>query len=435
MVGVRRTETMKVSKKDVSDIKKELEVSLPSVRVSEAFDAAYQKIGQKARLKGFRPGKVPRSVLEQYYKEDAENEVIQHLIRHSYADALQETGIVPVSSPDIKITAFGLDQDFGYSASVETRPSIDVKGYEGLKITSLKVEVTEEEIRDNLKSVQERLAQLVPVTGARKLKPEDVVTIDYEGSLDGKPVPNFKAADFLIELGKGAVFPELEQGILEMSSGEKKVISVNYPEDWADKTLAGRKVDLEVSLKEIKEKKLPEINDDLAKDLGSFASLDELKARIREDLSRSKEQNQKADLRRQVMEKLIQENIFEVPEAMIQEELEHMLQRLEGSIRQQGATLEQSGITKEGFFQNSRDEAIFRVKGSLLFDEIAHKEKIEVTPPEVGQRIEDMAKLSGQSPDAWKRYYKEKNLLNNVAAGILEEKTLDFILSKSKIEK
>ena len=425
---------MKVTIKEVSDIQREIEVAVPVETVNEAFDAVYEKIGKRAKLKGFRPGKVPRPVLEQYYREDAESEVLRNLVSESYPDAIRETGLMPVASPEIRITGFGTSQEFIYEASLEIRPVIEVKDYAGLELAKEKSEASEEEVQERLKDLQERMAQLIPIPEARNPRENDIVTLDYQGHLDGKPLPNYRGTDYPAELGKGNTFKEIESALKEMMPGGKKRIQVTYPADWTDKNIAGKAVELEIHLKEIKEKKLPELTDDFAKDLGSFASLDEVKSKIREEIVRAKEQSAKNKLRREVIQKLIQKNDFPVPEGLVKMELEEMLRRLEGNLKSQGMTLEQAGVTQEVFFEKSREEALFRVRGGLLFDAVAQKEKIESAPEEVERRIEEMARLAGQSGDVWKRYYREKNLLPSVEAAIREEKTLDFVLSQSKIK-
>lgn len=179
---------------------------------------------------------------------------------------------------------------------------------------------------------------------------------------------------------------------------------------------------------------MPEINDDFAKDVGPFENLDGLKAKIKEDLSRNKDQAVKNQLRREVLDKLIAENEFLVPEAMIQIEMEDMFRRFEGNLRAQNITLEQAGVTVEDFYAKNRDEAIHRVRGALIFDAIARKENVSVTAEEIDKRVEEMAKLAGQQPAVWKKYFQEHNMLGRVEGALLEEKALDFVLSRSTIK-
>ena len=424
----------KVTVKEVSSVVKELEVVVSSEEVARGLEAAYQKIGSKARIKGFRPGKVPRSVLEQHYRQDAESDAVRELVQQSYPMALHEIGIHPIAPPDIRVTSFVPDQGLTYQAILEVPPQFEVKGYVGLNLKKDPIHVTDAEVEQNLKALQERMAQLIPVTDDRKTRAEDVISLSYQTFHNDKPVPGFQGQNYLIELGKGHLFPELESALVGMAPGEKKKVGVTLPPNWADKTLAGKKVVYELELKEIKDKKVPELNDDLAKDLGQFTTLDEVKGKIREDVAQGKEQAAKGKLRRQILEKLVVENDFLVPESMIRIELEDMLKRFEGHLKSQGITMEQAGMTVGDFSAKNRDEAIFRVRGALIFDAVARKENLAVTPEEIDRRIEEMAKHSGQAPAAWKKYFRENQMMGRVEGSLREEKALDFVLSQSKIK-
>ncbi|HSA58547.1 MAG TPA: trigger factor [bacterium] len=424
----------KVTLKDVSPIRKDLEVIVAVTDVARQLDEAYKRIGSKARLKGFRPGKVPRSVLEQYYRQDAESEAIRDLINKSYPAAVREAGVMPIAAPQIRVTAFGPEQDLAYEAMIEIPPQFEVTGYQGLDLTKDKIVVTDAEIEENLKGLQDRLTQLMPLIEDRPAQDHDIVSLDYQGAMDGKPVAGFEGKDFLVELGKGYLFPEIEKLLLGCKAGEKRRTQVTLPDNWTDKNLASKVIDYELTVKQIKQKKVPELNDEFAKDVGNYENLDALKAKIREDVSRAKEQAAKNNLRREVLDKLIALNDFLVPEAMIQVEMEDMFRRFEGNLRTQGVTLEQAGVTVEDFYAKNRDEAVHRVRGALIFDAVARKEGISVTPEEVDRRIEEMAKLAGQQAPVWKKYFKEHNMLGRVEGALLEEKALDFVLSLSTIK-
>ncbi len=424
----------KVILKDLSPVRKEIEVVVAREDVVSQLDEVYRRIAKKAKIKGFRPGKVPRSVLEQYYRQDAESDAVRDLVQKSYPEALREAGVMPIAPPDIRVTAFSAEQDFAYSASVEVPPRFEVKGYQGLSLNKDKAEVTDQEIQDNLKALQDRMTQLVPAPELRKTRKDDVITLDYQAYHDGQPVTGFQGKGFLVELGKGYLFPEIETGLVDVLPGEKKRIEVTLPDNWADKNLAGKTVGYEVEVKEIKEKKVPELNDDFAKDLGQFATLEEVKNKVREDVAKAKEQAAKNKMRRELLEKLIQANEFPVPEAMIRIELDDMLKRFEGNLRNQGLTLQQAGVTAEDFAAKNRDEAVFRVKGALIFDAIARKEGVTVTAEEVDKRIEDMATQAKQPAASWKKYFKDNHMLGRVEGALLEEKALDFVLSHSKIK-
>ncbi len=423
-----------VTVKDVSPIQKDIEVTLTAADVAGAIEAAYKKVASQAKIKGFRPGKAPRSVIEQYYRSDVESDAVNALIRLSYPLAIQQSGLAPLVSPQVTITLFNAEQGMAYKASVEIAPQFDVQGYKGLELEKDATVPEEKEIEDSLKSLQERMAQLVPLAESRPARADDVLSINYQGFKDGKAISGFKGENFLVELGKKYLFPELEQALLGITLGEKRTAGVTLPETWNDPALAGQKIDYELELVEVKEKKVPELNDDFAKDMGAFTTLDEVKAKIREDLSVNKESQARAKLRRNILEKLVAKNDFLAPESLVGMESEDMFRRFGEHLKSQGVTVEQAGVTPESFREKNRDEAIFRVKGALIFDAIAKKEGQTVTSEEIDRHIEGMAVNAGEQPAAWKKYFRENDLLGRVAGSLLEEKTLDFVLSESKIK-
>lgn len=412
---------VQVTVHEVTEITRRLDVTVSAAEVREELDRVYTTIGRDAKLKGFRPGKIPRHILEQNFGPDATSEAVRNLVSHSYPEAVEATQISPVSSPQISIKQFKNGEDLVFEAVVEIKPMIKVTGYLSLTLTKQNITVSDPEVETGLKTLQERAAQLLPITEPRKSREKDIVIFDYEGFRDNKPVPEMRGQGQMAELGSGHLLPEFEKGLIGMEAQEKKRIK------------AGSDLEYEVTLKEMKEKKLPELNDDFARDLGNFTSLTEVKEKIRQQLELEKEQREKAALARQVIELLEQKNQVPVPEGMIQVELEAMFRQFESSLRA-GVSLEQAGVTPEEFLEKNRAEAKFRVLGSLLLEAIAGQEGITVMPEEVDQRIEELAKQAGQSPEAWKRYYKEKNLMVGVEAALREEKTLDFVLSKATIK-
>ncbi len=424
---------MKVKSEKVSDIKKKIEVTLPMGMVQQAIEVAYGKLQKKVNLKGFRPGKAPRAMLEKHYREDAEQDAVQELVGSSYGLALEETQEQPVSHPDIKLIQFGGDKELIYEAVFEIRPEVKVKDYKKLKLKKDAAQVTEEEVAKSLQEMQEQAAQLIPVTIRTRPQVGDFAVVDYQGSVDGKAIPGGEVKDYIAPLGAKTLFPEIEEALLGTEVGEKKTIQVKMPDNFEDKKLAGKSVTYQIEVKGIKEKKLPELNDDFAKDLGPYQTLEEIRQKLREAIQKRKEGDAQAKLHRDLLQKLAEENPCSVPEAMVHAELDHMYQRLEGNLKQQGMTPEKIGITRELFVEKNHEEAVLQVKGGLFFDTIATEQGITVTPEEVEQKIVEMAKASGQAPEHWMKHYREKKLLPGLQMALREEKTLAFVLSQVTI--
>ena len=421
---------MKTELKEISEIGREVAVEISIEEIDEEFDIVYEKIARKTHWKGFRPGKVPRNLVVESYQKEAESDVLNNLVSKTYGPALDASGMKPITKPEVTVTHFTPGEEMRYTIVFDVKPVIDVKGLSDLVLTRPSSEVTEEEIQERLRDIQDKMAQLEPLSTPRKANSGDIVLIDYTGFREGQPLPGFEAKDFRIELGKKSVLEELETAILEMMPEEKKRISLTLPEEFANKTLAGQVIELDVALKEIKTKKLPELNDDFAKDLGEFESLEDVKTKIREDIGQNKQQNAHHQLRRQVIEKLAQANSFPVPEGMIQNELEDMLHYFEQNLLQQGFDPKHSDFNKEEFFSKNRDEATLRVKGGLIFDAVSQKQNISVTSEEIQQRAEAIFRVSG--PPDWKKT-DPAMLAARIEGLIREEKTLDFVLSQSTI--
>ncbi|MBI1909154.1 MAG: trigger factor [Deltaproteobacteria bacterium] len=419
---------------DLSPIKKKMEVSLPTEEVTSALNQAYQKIQQKAHIKGFRPGKVPQSVLEQYYKPDAEEGALRELVNKSYPEALTEAGLLPVSPPEIQVNEFGGEKGLHYLATFEVRPEIEVRGYDGLKLTQDKLGVEEKEVQERLEFLRERAARLVPVSDSRKPKAGDVVTIHYAGFAGERNFTNGIVKDYVAELGKGYLLADFEKELLTFDKGETRKIRLKLPADFPEKTLAGQEVIYEVTLGDLKEKILPEPNDEFAKDLGPFQTLEEIKTRIQSDVQKEKEHHGRAQLKEQIVEKLLEKNQFLVPEGMIHGELEAMWRSFLNYLQNQGIPQEKSGVTLEEFFAKNRDVAIKRVQTLLLFEAVAKKENISVSSDEIQKKFEEMAPAVKQSPESLRKMYEGRGLITPLEESLRAEKTLDFVLGTAKIK-
>ena len=255
---------MKANVEEISAIKKKVSVEIPEDQVSQEINSFYVDLGKKAKIKGFRPGKVPRNILERYFKDYVKAEVIQKLIQETYPQALSETNLQPVSPPMIDPGEFEGGKSFQYSVVIEVKPDIKLEGYTGLKIEGKKEEVKEEEIEDRLKALQNLHANLKTVSEVRAIQKGDYVIIDYEASLDGKPLEGGKAVDFTVEVGSGQFIPAFEEKLIGIKPEGESDIEVSFPEDYGYQKWAGKTISFHVKIKEIKEKILPPLDDEFA---------------------------------------------------------------------------------------------------------------------------------------------------------------------------
>jgi len=424
---------MKASVEEISSIKKKVSIEIPEDQVTQEVESFYKDLGKKAKIKGFRPGKVPRDILERYFKDYIKAEVIQKLIQDTYPQALSEADLQPVSPPVIDPGEFENGKPFQYSAVIEVKPDIKLEGYTGLKIEGKKEEVKDEEVGERLKALQNLHANLKAISEARPIQAGDYVIIDYEASMDGKPLEGGKAIDFTVEVGSGQFIPALEEKLIGLKPEEEKEIEISFPEDYGYKKWAGKTISFHVKIKEIKEKILPPLDDEFAKDLGDYASFEELKAKLKGEIEKEKELGLERQLKDQVVDQLLEANPFEVPDSLVEEQAKAMVSDTKLRLAAQGVVLKNLGVSEEKLQEDYKVMAQKQVRTFLILEKIAGQEGIAVTDDEADDRLREMSERMHQKFDVVKRYYENNDLLPEVKDGIIRDKTLNFLLEKANI--
>jgi trigger factor len=424
---------MKTSVEEISSIKKKVFIEIPEDQVNKEVESFYKDLGKKAKIKGFRPGKVPRNILERYFKDYVKTEVVQKLIQDTYPQALSEKDLQPVSPPVIDPGEFEGGKSFQYSAVIEVKPDIKLEGYTGLKIEGKKEEVKDEEVEERLRALQNLHANLKTISEARPIQAGDYVIVDYEASMGGKPLEGGKAIDFTVEVGSGQFIPALEEKLIGLKPEEEKEIEVSFPEDYGYQKWAGKTISFHVKIKEIKEKILPPLDDEFAKDLGDYSSFEELKAKLKGEIEKEKELVLERQLKDQVVDQLLEANPFEVPESLVEEQAKAMVSDTKLKLAAQGVVLKNLGVTEEKLQEDYKAMAQKQVKTFLILDKIASQEGIAVTDEEADDRLKEMAERMHQKFDVVKRYYEKNGLLPEVKAGIIRDKILNFLLEKANV--
>jgi trigger factor len=424
---------MNITVEEISSIKKKVNVEIPDDQVTKEVESFYQQVGKQAKIKGFRPGKIPRDILERYFKDHVKSEVIQKLIQETYPAALSEKDLHPVSPPVIDPGELESGKPFQYSATVEVKPEIKIEGYIGLNIEGKKEGAKEEEVEERLKGLQNLHAQLKTVPEPRPIQSGDHVIIDYEARMDNKPLEEGKAVDFTVEVGSGRFIPALEEKLVGLNQEEEKEIEVPFPEDYGYKKWAGKTVSFLVKVKEIKEKVLPPLDDEFAKDLGDYASLEDLKAKLKEEIEKEKELMLDRQLKDQMIEQLIQANSFEIPESMVVEQAKALVSDTKLRLASQGIALKNLNIPEEKLQEDYREVAQKQVRTYLILEKIAAQEGITVTDEEADERLQSISERTHQKFDVVKRYYEKNGLIPELKTGILTDKTLNFLLEKANI--
>jgi len=422
---------MKSVVEDISAVKKKLNIEVASEAVSKEMDKALADVAKKAKIPGFRPGKAPKNIVEKHYGEDVRSEVMQRLVTESYLQALEEHKLHPVDVPAIdNVSTLAKGSPLSFTATVEVRPKIDLGTYDGIEVKDQDISVSDGELNETVDRLREMYAQLEVVEG-RPLEKKDTAVIDFEGFMDNKSIEGAKASDHMLDLGSNSLIPGFEEQLVGMNKGDTREIKVTFPADYNNKDLAGKDAKFTVTLKEIKKKILPELNDEFAKDIGQDKTVAELKEGIKKDIEIRKRNELASAQRESLLSTLVDAHSFEVPAGMVERELLSMA-------RSHATRLARRGMDMKGFdIAKFRDENLVlaekRVKGLLLLDVIAEKENIDVNEQEIGSAIAMMAKSSGQTADAVRKYYEsQEGGIDNLRASLIQEKTLSLLLSRSK---
>jgi trigger factor len=425
---------MKVSVEEISVVKKKIHVEVPEDEVKKEVDSFYSDLKKKAKIKGFRPGKAPREILERYFKDYAKGEILQKLIQDTFPKALSETTLSPVSQPVFDPKELEGGKAFEYSAIVETKPEIKVEGYVGLNLEGKRETVKEEEVEERLKNLQNLHAQLKTISDPRPVQTGDYVLIDYEAKEGSKPLEEGKGVDVAVEVGAGRFIPALEKNLVGLKPEEEKEVEVSFPEDYGYRKWAGKTFTFHVKVKEIKEKILPPLDDEFAKDLGDYESLEALKTKLREDLQKEREKGLDRQFKDQIVDQLMERNPMEVPPSLVEEQTHALISETKMRLASQGVDLKDVGMTEEKLHGDYGQMAERQVKTFLIIEKIAVQEGITVSDEEVESRLKEISEKSHQKFDAVKRYYEKNGLLPEVKAGILSEKTLNFLLEKADVK-
>jgi trigger factor len=436
---VSPTETSDAVKTEAGkkDIKREISVEIPAAEVARETESQIVRYQKSARLPGFRAGHVPASIIRQRFGEGLKNDVAEALIPKYFRREAEKQGLIPVSQPRVTDLHIHDGEPLTFKASFEVLPEIQVEGYKELRADKPEIVVTEEEVEQALNSVREQHATYATVEG-RALAEGDFAQASMDGKpKDGKDVADSKANpvhmdDVLIEIGGKNTVPEFSQNLTGATVGEERVFDVSYPEDISDKRLAGKTFVYTVKVNGIKLKSLPELNDEFAKELGEFTSLDQVRKQIRENMEAEKRHTIEHEAKDKLVAELVKRNDFEVPESLIDRHIDLRLERGLRALAAQGMKMEDlKKMDLPRLRAGQRDQAIQDVKSSLLLERIADLEKIEVNEEDVNHEVESLAQQSKQTSEAVRARLTQDGGLDRIRIRIRSEKTLNFLYHQS----
>jgi trigger factor len=422
---------VEVSKKELEGNKVELKVEISADRVNDALGQAYKKVVKDIDIPGFRKGKVPRKVLEaRYGKEILHKDALDILIPQAYTEAVEETEIDPIDQPDIKDFDIEEDSPLTFTAEVEVKPEVKLGEYKDLGIEKEDSEVKDEEIEEEIERVRNQHGQLV---GSDKevVEDGDFVIIDFEGKKDGEKFPGGSAEEYSLEIGSNTFIPGFEEQLVGAQVGEELELNVTFPEDYNAEDLAGEEVVFDVKVKEIKEKELPELDDEFAKEVSDYETFEEYRNSIEERLQKSKKDRTQRDYENKLIEKASENAEIDVPNKMVEDELDKMFQNFAQSVSQQGMDIEDYlnyiGTDESGWKEQNRESAENRTRSNLVLEAIAEKEGIEISDEEIEEQINEIAENNDQDPEQIKAFLQMQGQLDSLKDGLKMQKTIDYL--------
>ncbi|RYG74843.1 trigger factor [Lentibacillus lipolyticus] len=412
-----------------------LTIQVDAEEFDRALDQAFKKVVKDVQIPGFRKGKVPRKIFEKRFGvESLYQDAVDIVLPDAYVKAVEETGIEPIEQPEVDIEEIEQGKDLIFKATVNVKPEVTLGDYKGLEVEEQSVEVTDEDVDHEIEHQREHHAELI-VKEEGSVEEGDTVVMDFEGFVDGEAFEGGKAEDFSLEVGSGQFIPGFEEQLPGKTAGEETEIEVTFPEDYHAEHLAGKKAVFEVKIHDIKTKELPELDDEFAKDVDEeVETLQELKEKKKDELQKQREQDAENQKRETLIEKASENAEVDIPEAMVESELDRMLQEFEQQLQMQGMTLDMyyqfSGQDKDALKEQMREDAKKRVKTNLTLEAIYHAENLEVTDEDVDEELSNMASMYGTDAE------QLKQMLGGNTDALKEElktrKAIEFLVENSK---
>jgi trigger factor len=421
---------MKTDLVDVNETRKSLTIEIPSEVVDAEIDRIARDYSRKAKIPGFRPGKAPARVIKARFKDQILHDVAHDLVPRAIDEALREHAVEPVDTPDVRDVVVDEGQALTFTASFETLPAFDVGAYETIELQRPSGRIEDSAVQQAMERLRERAARFEPAEG-RGIIDGDTVTMDLERKeADGT---SDRHADIAVELGATANPPGFDQQLLGLEVGATKTFEVHYPSDYAIEALRGQDVTYTTTIKDIKRRMLPQLDDEFAKDLGQFDTLDALRARVREDLEHEARHAVERDVRAGLMKQLAARVPFELPASLIEREIERRLEDFARRLMEQNVDPRQAGIDWTAFRESQREAAREAVAGAIVLDEVARREGLDVTEAEIDQEVGRYAERTGRTATAVRAALEKEGGLSRVSGGLRREKAIDFLMARAKI--
>jgi len=425
---------MKTTLEDISPVKKKLLIEIDSKEVDKKLNQAYGEIRKSAKIPGFRPGKVPRKILETYFGNQVIDDVTRELISDSFPKAVDEVNTFPLGQPILEKEALKQGQDFSYSAIMEVRPEFEVKDYLGLDVEKEILSISEEVVQKRLEEIREANGKMVSIEEERQIRDGDFVIVDYEGFEDGQPMEDVKSSNLLVKVGKNDFHPKFDEALIGLKKEDETEVGIDFEDDFYDAKLAGKSVNFKIRIVDIKELVLPELNDEFASNLGAdLKDLDSLKKELKNAVTSQEEKRIDSELKQRLLEKISEGIDFELPEVLIDAEIDFSFRRLNDNLERSGSSLEKAGIPEAGLRKEFRPASEKRVKEMLILDRIAKQDQIIIDDDDLEEGYGKLAESMGQDVETVKKYYEARGQVDTLKEEMMKEKTLNYLVDHANI--
>ncbi|MEI6827930.1 MAG: trigger factor [Desulfuromonadales bacterium] len=425
---------MQVHVEDISSVQKKITIEIPAERVNQEIDKAYAAIQKKAKLQGFRPGKAPMQLIKRTYSDAMRDDVMRRLYQETLYKAMDDHNVEPLDSPTIESDILEQGVPFKYSAVFDVMPQIMLNEYTGLIVSKEKYVVKPENIDNELKRMQENMAQLIPLDEGAVVENGHTVSVDYSVAVEGSPEENSGAQTAEVEVGSNKLIPGFEEQLIGLTSGTSKEFTLDLPPGGDEAEAAAKKGIFTVTVKEIKRKELPELDDEFAQQFGEYETMEALRAKMVEYHEKHEKDRIDNEFKERVIQALIKKNPLDVPESMVKRQLDHMFENLKNRLKSQQMSLEMMGLDAEGFRARFRDDAIDKVRGGLLLMALVEKENISVSDEDLAAQYEKIAAGNPEMLERIKEYYTaNKNAKSSIISEIKEDKAISLLIDRAVV--
>jgi trigger factor len=428
---------MKIQVENVSPVERKVSIEVDPDRVAQELERAYAGLGRRVKLRGFRPGKAPRKVLERQFRAEVESEVLEKIVQQTFAEAVKVESLPLVAPPHVSVSEGVADgKPIRYTARVEVKPAIAPKDYRGLEVARKAPEVTDQMVSDELSRLQDSMAQLVPVEGRFEAQEDDWAVIDHEGTIDGAPFEGGKAEGVTVKVAPGAISDGNLAALKGKKLGETVELDEPFPEDHRVEQLRGKTAHMKVTLKALKTRQLPALDDALAKEVGveGIETLDALRARIRADLEKREKRRAESEVKDALVKAALAKNEFEVPPALVERAIDSMLEGAAERFARSGIDIRRLELDFAKMRADMRDQALLQVRGALLLEAIADAEKIEVTDEDLQAEAARIAEELGAPLAKVQQQMRGKDAREALKNKVREDKALALLSSAANIQ-